>query len=198
MNTTYLYARGRWACPASHLPGPTAPAVAVRFCPVPFAMRPRGDAAAPPTPGVAAGEGAASAGMPFELPYRLVFAVASTDTLFVYDTAEATPVALVAGLHFASITDLAWSPDGRFLAVSSSDGYCSLIAFEEGELGEPAPADAVPANVARRLQAAAVEAVRTNHRPADPAPESERPQEGEPGPKRARLDGGAPPVEAAA
>ena len=34
---------------------------------------------------------------------------------------------------------LAWSPDGRMIAVSSHDGYCSLISFAENELGTPIP-----------------------------------------------------------
>lgn len=29
------------------------------------------------------------------------------------------------------------SRDGSFLAVSSTDGYCSFVSFEEGELGTP-------------------------------------------------------------
>ena len=29
------------------------------------------------------------------------------------------------------------SHDGRVLVVSSTDGYCTLVTFEAGELGEP-------------------------------------------------------------
>ena len=36
------------------------------------------------------------------------------------------------------------SNDGRMLAVSSSDGYCSLLQFDEGELGTPLSDDLVP------------------------------------------------------
>uniref|UniRef100_A0A1I8QDZ9 CAF1B/HIR1 beta-propeller domain-containing protein n=1 Tax=Stomoxys calcitrans TaxID=35570 RepID=A0A1I8QDZ9_STOCA len=32
--------------------------------------------------------------------------------------------------------DITWSNDGRIVVVSSTDGFCSLITFEEGELGE--------------------------------------------------------------
>lgn len=38
--------------------------------------------------------------------------------------------------------------------VSSRDGYCSLTTFAAGELGAPAPAEAVPAHIARRLAVA--------------------------------------------
>lgn len=29
------------------------------------------------------------------------------------------------------------SPDGRYLALSSQDGYCTLLEFEHDELGSP-------------------------------------------------------------
>ena len=35
------------------------------------------------------------------------------------------------------MTDLAWSPDGKFLAASSHDGYCTLASFAPGDLGMP-------------------------------------------------------------
>ena len=34
------------------------------------------------------------------------------------------------------MNDLAWSPDGSTLTVSSTDGYCSIIKFKEEELGK--------------------------------------------------------------
>ena len=40
---------------------------------------------------------------------------------------RATPLAVLGALHFEAITDLAWSSDGAFLAVSSYDGYCRYI-----------------------------------------------------------------------
>ena len=56
----------------------------------------------------------------FDLPYRVVFAVCTTDTVAVYDTGADAPVAFVSGLHYATITDAAWSPCGLKLVVSSS------------------------------------------------------------------------------
>ena len=35
-----------------------------------------------------------------------------------------TPIAVLGALHYAPIVDLAWSPDGAFLAMASMDGYC--------------------------------------------------------------------------
>lgn len=48
---------------------------------------------------------------------------------------DPVPLAIMGGLHCAAITDLAWSDDGAVLAISSRDGYCSFVRFEDGELG---------------------------------------------------------------
>lgn len=62
--------------------------------------------------------------------------VATLDSVVIYDTASPTPLCLLGALHYDSITDLAWSGDARYLAVSSRDCYCSIAVFEPGELGE--------------------------------------------------------------
>jgi hypothetical protein len=104
----------------------------------------------------------------FKLPYRVVFAVATLNSLYVYDTESVPPILVHAGLHYAAITDIAWwvliqfcfcslpielcistgasnsslqsiyvrSSDAKYLAVSSRDGYCTIIEFENEELGE--------------------------------------------------------------
>jgi hypothetical protein len=59
------------------------------------------------------------------------------------------PVMYVSGIHFDSITDLAWSKDGQFLIASSKDGYCSMIEFAAGELGEPLEQEFLPPVVAK-------------------------------------------------
>lgn len=73
----------------------------------------------------------------FKLPYRLVFAVATLNSLYIYDTETVIPLAIFAGLHYAAITDVTWSPNGRYLALSSQDGYCTLVEFQSEELGSP-------------------------------------------------------------
>ena len=52
-----------------------------------------------------------------------------------YDTYHSHPLSIVKGLHFAGLTDCAWTPDGLNLAVSSTYGYLSTISFQKGELG---------------------------------------------------------------
>lgn len=79
------------------------------------------------------------------LPYRMLFAVATSDALLLYDTESLTrPIAHVSGLHLAEQTDLAWAPDGRHLFVSSTDGYVSVVSFADGELGTPLAEVALP------------------------------------------------------
>jgi chromatin assembly factor 1 subunit B len=44
----------------------------------------------------------------FALPYRMVYAVATQDSVFLYDTQQKTPICVVSNLHCATFTDLAW------------------------------------------------------------------------------------------
>ncbi|KAG4176054.1 hypothetical protein ERO13_A11G221000v2 [Gossypium hirsutum] len=120
INTTYVFSRKDLSRPLQ-LPCANKPVVAVRFCPLAFNLR-----------------GSNPAGF-FELPYRLVFAVATLNSLYIYDTESVPPIAILAGLHYAAITDIAWSYDARYLALSSQDGYCTLVEFEKEELGLPIP-----------------------------------------------------------
>ncbi|KAI9654414.1 MAG: hypothetical protein M1831_005380 [Alyxoria varia] len=71
----------------------------------------------------------------FALPYRIVYAVATQDAVYVYDTQQQTPICVVSNLHYATFTDLTWSSDGKTLLMSSSDGFCSALSFSSGELG---------------------------------------------------------------
>ena len=44
----------------------------------------------------------------FSLGYRMVYAVATQDSVLLYDTQQKTPVCVVSNLHCATFTDLAW------------------------------------------------------------------------------------------
>ncbi|OIR58023.1 MAG: chromatin assembly factor 1 subunit B [Amphiamblys sp. WSBS2006] len=63
----------------------------------------------------------------FTLPYMMVFAIATEDSVYVYTTDQKAPVCLVSGLHYTSLTDLAWSGDGRTLLATSTDGFVSCV-----------------------------------------------------------------------
>ena len=89
----------------------------------------------------------------FALPYRMIYAVATQDSVYLYDTQQQTPICIVSNLHCATFTDLTWlveppalhpldilicyrTSDGLTLLISSSDGFCSTLSFLPGELGE--------------------------------------------------------------
>ncbi len=63
------------------------------------------------------------------LPYRMVYAVATQDSVWIYDTQQTGPICCFSNMHYASFTDLSWSPDGQTLMMSSTDGYCSVVVF---------------------------------------------------------------------
>lgn len=44
----------------------------------------------------------------FDLPYRILFAVATQDSVILYDTQQPMPIAYWSSYHYASITDIAW------------------------------------------------------------------------------------------
>ncbi|GLJ54099.1 hypothetical protein SUGI_1158460 [Cryptomeria japonica] len=132
-NTAYVFSRKDFSRPALQLPGASKPIVAIRFCPLVFTLCEENSDAL------------------FKLPYRVVFAIATLNSLYIYDTESSTPIAIFAGLHYAAITDIAWSSDAKFLAVSSQDGYCTLVEFENGELGSPATLSEIPSHVASYL-----------------------------------------------
>uniref|UniRef100_A0A7N8WZN2 Chromatin assembly factor 1 subunit B n=1 Tax=Mastacembelus armatus TaxID=205130 RepID=A0A7N8WZN2_9TELE len=127
INTTYIFSRKSLKRPVAHLPCPTKATLAVRCCPVYFELRTKKgeDGSVQPLPNI------------FQLPYRMVFAVASEDSIFLYDTQQTLPFGLVSNIHYHTLSDLTWSRDGSFLAVSSTDGYCSFLSFSPGELGTP-------------------------------------------------------------
>ncbi|CAD7704159.1 unnamed protein product [Ostreobium quekettii] len=133
MHTAYIYGRGKWSMPAGQLLGLQEPFSAIRFCPI-FFKRNEGSKQSQ--------DRAFPCG--FAQPYKLVFAAAAEHSVAIYSTEEAEPVCVLDSIHHAEITDLAWSPDGQYLAVSSRDGNCSIAAFEDGELGTPNPQENMP------------------------------------------------------
>lgn len=130
MNTTYVFSRNNFDTPVMHLPGGETPSVCVRFNPMLFRKR-----------------RTTSTSTPTDLPYRVIFAICSQDSVTIYDTDETQPIVHVAGIHCTSITDCAWHPDGQRLIVTSTDGFASVVAFEDGELGVALSEDDVPENV---------------------------------------------------
>uniref|UniRef100_A0A286XYU0 Chromatin assembly factor 1 subunit B n=1 Tax=Cavia porcellus TaxID=10141 RepID=A0A286XYU0_CAVPO len=99
-NTTYVFSRKNLKRPIAHLPCPGKATLAVRCCPVYFELRPavESDRAAQEPAGVLA-----------RLPYRLVFAVASEDSVLLYDTQQLFPFGYVSNIHYHTLSDISWS-----------------------------------------------------------------------------------------
>ncbi|KAF9178717.1 hypothetical protein BGZ51_007462 [Haplosporangium sp. Z 767] len=158
-NTVYVYARRDFSKgPVAHLPGHKKPSVAIRCSPVLYELRQqlqppdqtssyyrRPSSSPDPAKGVSvpasslapAGGKKEALKVPsvFGLGYRSIYAVATQDSILIYDTQQTAALALVSHLHYATFTDMTWSCDGCDLILTSSDGFCSIISFEEGELG---------------------------------------------------------------
>lgn len=58
----------------------------------------------------------------------MIFAVATTNSVFIYSTESLKPLYGMGNFHYAALTDLSWKDD-KVLAVSSSDGYLSFFVF---------------------------------------------------------------------
>ncbi|XP_053613098.1 chromatin assembly factor 1 subunit B [Plodia interpunctella] len=121
INTVYIYTRHSLKVPCCVVPCGDA-ALAARWSPRRYARRNAGA-----RPQLAAA--------------RSLLALATRRCVLLYDTHQATPIALVSNIHYTRLTDLTWSPDGRMLVASSTDGFCSVITFSDGELGEVLPDD---------------------------------------------------------
>ncbi|GKY91243.1 hypothetical protein MPSEU_000096900 [Mayamaea pseudoterrestris] len=129
---TALWGRHNWDEPARILLGMEKPSIAVRPNPVLFELphsipQSQDEYAAKENQSMKASNG---------LPYRSIFAVLTWDSVLVYDTLHAQPLAVARGLHYAHMTDATWSPDGHHLVICSSDGYISVVSFAAGELGQ--------------------------------------------------------------
>lgn len=124
-HATHVFTRSSFPHPVVQLPCGAYPSVAVRFSPILYEL----DADAKHAP-------------VFALPYRMVFAVVSTDAcVTIYDTQHAYPICKVAGIHYEPLNDVSWSPDGQYLVVGSTDGYCSVVEFDSAALGKPLSAE---------------------------------------------------------
>lgn len=66
----------------------------------------------------------------FALPYRVVWAAYSVDSVAIFDTSSKCPKLVISDLHYGSLTDVSWSPSGLELIVTATDGFCSLIRLD--------------------------------------------------------------------
>ncbi|GMH38675.1 hypothetical protein BSKO_06559 [Bryopsis sp. KO-2023] len=143
-NCAFAFARGKWSSPVLELSGLTEAFVCVRFCPVLFRLRNDRDKEN--------GEQGLRSETGIRLPYRIVFAIATLTSVILYASEDPLPLAVFGGLHCSEVTDLAWSENADFLAISSRDGYCTFISFEPGELGLPLERESLTPSAAQWLQ----------------------------------------------
>ncbi|XP_076055042.1 chromatin assembly factor 1, p105 subunit [Oratosquilla oratoria] len=134
-HVTYVFSRHCPSKPVMFLPSNDKYAIASKYCPILFELKPlpkEYDEESEETE-----EPWQRYANLFNLPYRMVCAIATENAVLFYDTQQPIPFAKISNFHYTRLSDLAWSDDGRILVVSSTDGYCSLISFAEGELGTP-------------------------------------------------------------
>ncbi|XP_067676573.1 chromatin assembly factor 1 subunit B-like [Haliotis asinina] len=135
-NATFIFTRNCLSKPAMYLQSPQKPTVAVRPCPQLFELRKVDNTNIKDQENNNLKEWEKYSTL-FCLPYRVVFAVVSEDAVLLYDTQQTTPIAYISNTHYLQMTDITWSSNGQILVASSSDGFCTLVTFEEGELGIP-------------------------------------------------------------
>jgi len=126
--TVYGFGRKNLSQPAFHLPGFEKCPLVARFCPYLFVKSPS------PSQEL------------IDLPYTMIFAIASMDIVAIYSTQSIYPLAVVRNIHYHSITDLAFSGD-KYLLISSSDGYCSIVRFDEGVFGKKVKVEDMPLHI---------------------------------------------------
>jgi chromatin assembly factor 1 subunit B len=110
---THLFSRKALATgqgPTGILSTPCSPAMAVRFHPRPWLAKETGTT-------------------------FFTFVVTTVSSFYVMRSDKAKPVAFGTGLHCTAIVDASWSSDGQLLALCSTDGYMTLVKFDENELG---------------------------------------------------------------
>ena len=102
----------------------------------PMDLRPPTPAASkPPTPVPTSSQGhahsnpitspAVHTGSVFALPYRMLFAVVTMDTVAIYDTQQAGPVCLLTKLHYDEFTDMTWYVSAPLFITSVETDHLS-------------------------------------------------------------------------
>ena len=98
--------------PTAFIGGFEKAAIAVRFNPKLFPLRQDYDEPVVP------------------LSYRMIFAVVTQNSVYIFDTQSKGPLFMFSNLHYAALTDAAWSADGAKLVASSVDGFCTVAEFD--------------------------------------------------------------------
>lgn len=126
--TVFIYGRGSITRPPiAHLPGHKTHSIAIRFNPLLWELRrphksngaaqqkaaPSIDLSLGQSTSVALSDVEDPQAEPlrgsFDLPHRMIYAIATHESVYVYDTQQAGPFCMFGNLHYAPFTDLSWS-----------------------------------------------------------------------------------------
>lgn len=119
-HTVYVHTRASLSNPpACYLSGFDKPAIAVRFSPILYKLD------------------LDTSELVFDLPHKMIFAVATQNSVIVYDTEHFKPLGLLKNLHYSTITDITWSSNGKSIVITSAEGFCSIMLLSDGILGTP-------------------------------------------------------------
>ncbi|EFA78440.1 hypothetical protein PPL_09092 [Heterostelium album PN500] len=117
-STSYLFSRSIPNKPIIHLPS-NKPSLTVKFNPIIYRLDKD------------------KTSQLSDINYKMIFAIATSETIILYDTQSLQPILVISDIHYAPITDMCWTHDGSILMVTSQDGFCSYLAFQPNELGIP-------------------------------------------------------------
>lgn len=123
INSSYIFTRNSYVKPCLYIPH-DRPSIAIACCPLEFQLNSKRNNDGTEVQNI------------FSLPYRYIFAIATEDSVYIYDTQNILPFCYATGIHYSNLSDLSWSQDGKILSVTSIDGFCSFIIFKDGELGD--------------------------------------------------------------
>lgn len=88
-NVSYVFARKSFTKPVLCVPTLDQYSVAVQFSPVFYKLK----------------EDTKSV---FDLPYRMIYAIATNSSILLMDTQHASPFAYIGDIHYTRLTDLSW------------------------------------------------------------------------------------------
>ncbi|DAZ94755.1 TPA: hypothetical protein N0F65_011571 [Lagenidium giganteum] len=150
VNTVYAFSRGNLAQPTLHLPGQDKASIGIRCSPLLYQPR--------------HGKESSAVSNLYQSKYRSLFSVITLNAVLLYDTEQTHPICVLKDLHYADLTDLAWSSDGQMLVISSQDGYLSFVLFDDEFLGDVVPAAEVEAFVKARTSVMFTPAVKVKRK----------------------------------